>query len=316
MPRPGRSSRATSARGGGAPEEGTWRELQMSPPGFFRGMTLDLGSVLRAAAGVGASPFTPRIEYLNPSPLQPERLPRIQIPSGVSPRMPHFVDTDRLIREKSRQLPPLASGSSVQVRGGLAITRGLTMAHFYLDFPDFGAQWREVNLRGLTEPHCQFLGGNIQVVVAIEVYVLESYRPEVDSTNSAIFALVLEHELHHVRDSIDLAVSFMPARLLGDELSRRYLIDRQSIERRSLSYYFEGHRLPRNVETELDQPRSGLGFETLVRGSIWGPEASRRADALHALELQRYADRIQDLERARVNGRLWRGGPGGDPWRD
>src|SRR3989442_370585 len=145
----------------------------MSPPGFFRGMTLDLGSVLRAAAGVGASPFTPRIEYLNPSPLQPERLPRIQIPSGVSPRMPHFVDTDRLIREKSRQLPPLASGSSVQVRGGLAITRGLTMAHFYLDFPDFGAQWRGGDLPGPPQPHFPVLGRDNPGVVALSAFRAE-----------------------------------------------------------------------------------------------------------------------------------------------
>src|SRR2546426_8291884 len=150
----------------------------MSPPGFFRGMTLDLGSVLRAAAGVGASPFTPRIEYLNPSPLQPERLPRIQIPSGVSPRMPHFVDTDRLIREKSRQLPPLASGSSVQVRGGLAITRGLTMAHFYLDFPDFGAQWREAKLHGLAAPHCPLFGWQLHGRVGIEGLLLGGFCPE------------------------------------------------------------------------------------------------------------------------------------------
>src|SRR3989442_14941894 len=145
----------------------------MTPPGFFRGMTLDLGSVPGPAAGVGASPFAPRIESLNPSPLQPERLPRIQIPSGVSPRMPHFVDTDRLIREKSRQLPPLASGSSVQVRGGLAITRGLTMAHFYLDFPDFGAQWREGNPCRLTQPHRPFLGGDNPGGVGIRGVVLE-----------------------------------------------------------------------------------------------------------------------------------------------
>lgn len=279
-------------------------------------MTLDLGSALRAAARIGASPFTTRIDYFNPSSLQPERLPRIQVPAGVAARMPTFVDMDRLLREKRRQLPPLVGASSVRDPGALSVVRGLTMAHFYLDFSDFGAQWREVNLRGLTEPQWQFLGGSIQIVAAIEVFVLESYRPEVDSTNSALFALILEHELHHVRDSIDIAVSFMPSRLFGDELSQRYLIDRQPMARRSLAHYFEGHRLPRNLATELDQPRSGLGYETLMRGNHWGPEADRRAAALHALELQRYADRIQDLERARINGRLWRGGPGDDPWRD
>jgi hypothetical protein len=253
--------------------------------------------------------FVPRINYLNPLPLPLERYPRIRVEPGISACWPEIVSTDRMV-ELSRN------------EGGtcpLGTVGGLTKAYFYVEFADFKSQWRPVRVSGRREWHWQFQGGAIQLAVGTKIFVRDTYDPGLDATNLAIFALIMEHELHHVFDEIDIIRRDMPSRGQDHSAVRRWLDRREPVPPNVFDRLFSMCSSPRlimdDVLTRLNERPPGFGLEALLL-PFWADIHKRRNKERHDQELQRYQARIDELLRARVNGRLWSGGPGSDPWRN
>jgi cytochrome c-type biogenesis protein CcmH/NrfG len=69
------------------------------------------------------------------------------------------------------------------------------------------------------------------------------------------------------------------------------------------------------VWLRLDERPPGCGFEAQLL-PIWAERHNRKNAQRHQQELQQYRDRIDELQRARVNGHLWSGRAGSDPWHD
>ena len=101
--------------------------------------------------------------------------------------------------------------------GGLGVVHGLTKAEFSLRFSNPGQQWKQVRT-GSGPPFWQFQGGDVFLEVEITVYVLDGDRPHPgDRISNRIFAIIVEHELLHVLDEIDLVSQWMPAQARQDE---------------------------------------------------------------------------------------------------
>ena len=84
---------------------------------------------------------------------------------------------------------------------------------------------------------------------------------------------------------------------------------------RLISGYSTPRRLTDDVWSRLDERPPGFGLEALLL-PVWIEGHNLRNRERHNRELQQYQTRIDDLVRARVNGRLWSGRAGSDPWRD
>jgi hypothetical protein len=254
--------------------------------------------------------YLSRVEYLNPLLVPLDLYPRIRVEPGVSVYFPAMISTERMI-ELSRN----TTGQG----GTLGTVGGLTEAYFYIAFPDFRAQWRPVKVAGARDVSWQFQGGVVTLAVAIKVFVRDAYDPGKDSTNLAIFALIMEHELHHVFDEIELVRQDMPSHARTHPTFQRWLDRQEPVPSSDFNRLFSGYSAPRlfsdDIWLRLDERPPGFALEALLLPN-WINGHNFRNQARHKLELQRYQSRIDDLERARVNGRLWSGDAGSDPWRD
>jgi hypothetical protein len=254
--------------------------------------------------------YVSRVDYLNPLLLPLELYPRIRIEPGVDVRFPAIIPTERMI-ELSR--------NSAAPGGALGTVGGLTEAYFYIEFSDFRSQWRLVRIAGARESFWQFQGGVITLAVGIKIFVRDTYDPGKDATTLAIFALILEHELHHVFDEIDLIKQDMPSQARSHPVFLRWLHRQEPVPPNDFNRLFNGYSAPRlitdDVWSRLDERPPGFGLEALLL-PVWIDGHNLKNRERHHRELQRYQTRIDDLERAQVNGRLWSGGAGSDPWRD
>jgi hypothetical protein len=253
--------------------------------------------------------YLSRVDYLNPLLMPLELYPRIRVEPGVSVRFPAIISTERMI-ELSRN----TTGQG----GTLGTVGGLTEAYFYLEFADFRTQWRPVRIPGARDGHWQFQGGVITLAVAIKVFVRDAYDPGKDSTNLAIFALIMEHELHHVFDEIELVRQDMPSQIRTHPTFQRWLERQEPMPANDFNRLVSGYSAPRLFNDEiwlrLDERPPGFGLEALLL-PIWINGHNQKNHDRHRRELQRYQSRINDLERARINGLLWSGDAGSDPWR-
>lgn len=222
--------------------------------------------------------FRPRISHDSGTRLDAEAY-GIQLPGGLAAehvREPTFVSPERMV---SLLRSERGGGNS------LGVVHGLTRADFSLRFSDLDRQWRLLDV-GCSSPAWVFQGGDIYLETSIDVFVLEGDRPRRnDAVSRQIFAIIMEHELEHVADEIDIVSRWMPSNAYRDRLVRRYLTDAQPLSERTFSHWFRTEH-----------------FEEWLKSGLWAPEHNRRQSEKDSPE--NYAalqDRIDRLRVQQVN---------------
>jgi hypothetical protein len=255
--------------------------------------------------------FVPKVEYLNDLLIPLGLYPRIRVPEGVSARWPRAVDAARLALILRSQPAPLASSGSASLG-----VKGLTRPYFFLRFPDFASQWVR------SGAGYRFTGGDVEMCIAIKIYVLDSRMPNApggDACSEAGFALIMEHEYKHVKDNIDV-IHYMSRRALSKPHVRRWLIDRQAMSTAEYRSWIAGYARARTLSDDLwmHPYPGGVRLETSLL-SDWAAEHNRRSDLLDSPtgeEMTSFSTRLDDLSRNHQLGRHWQGGAGSDPWHD
>jgi len=224
--------------------------------------------------------FKPRISYRDDL-LLPASSYGIRVPAGLSAGSvpaPTYVSPEQMLALRKSQ-------PQHQAGGGIAITHGLTTADFALCFSNFQAQWRQVSANAAV-PFWQFQGGDVYFEVTIGVSVLEGNRPDPnDAESRQIFAILMEHELLHVLDEIDIVSQWMPSRGYQDQMVRRYLGDAQTVDDSMFRHWFRGTR-----------------FQDWLRDGLWTPEHNRRKDIRDsAAAYAPFRQRIEALRIQQVN---------------
>ena len=235
--------------------------------------------VLQQLGGCPVYDFKPRITLGNDQVL-PAGMYGVRVPAGLAPTnvpAPQFIDPTTMVSL-------LQSGSGGH-SGGLGITHGLTVAAFSVTFPNFAQQWRQVRT-GASVPFWQFTGGDVFFDTRISVYVLEGDRPQPnDDLSRQIFAIIMEHELLHVLDEVDIVSRWLAPEAYRDDKVLKYLSNAEPVDNGMFETWFRGD-----------------GFSNWIKG-IWAPEHNRRGglrDAAHqyaALQQQIDALRIQITNR-------------------
>jgi hypothetical protein len=226
---------------------------------------------------VGACPvyqFKPRISFGNDL-LLPAALYGIRLPAGLSATSvpaPNFVDPTTMI--SLLRSPGRGHGR------GLGVTHGLTTAEFAVSFSNLAQQWRQVRTSSAL-PTWQFQGGDVFFDVTITVYVLEGDRPQPnDDLSRRLFAVIMEHELLHVLDDIDIVSRWIAAEAYKDNKVLKYLSNAEAVDNAMFQSWFRG-----------------TGFSNWLKDGLWTPEHNRRGsirDAAHQYAaLQRQIDDIR-----------------------
>jgi hypothetical protein len=179
--------------------------------------------------------FQPRIRFVNELRLPPSFY-RIRVPPGLSEHsvpQPIFVSPQRML-----QL--LRSRSQSNPSGNLGVPHGLTTAEFSLAFSAFANQWRQVPTPAAT-PTWVFQGGDIILEVAIGLYVLEGDRPiPNDAPSEEIYRIIVEHELLHVSDEIDIIRNWFPPVATRDAKVQQFLAQSQPLDGPTFQHWFRG----------------------------------------------------------------------------
>jgi hypothetical protein len=218
--------------------------------------------------------FKPRISFTNDK-LLPASMYGIRLPAGLpatSAPAPNFVDPTTMVS--------LLRSSSGGHGRGLGVTHGLTTTEFAVTFPNPAQQWREVST-GTAVPRWQFQGGDVFFDATITVYVLEGDRPQPnDDLSRRLFAIIMEHELLHVLDEIDIVSRWMAPEASKDEKVVKYLSNAEPVDNAMFQSWFRGS-----------------GFSDWLKNGPWVAEHNRRGsirDAAHQYAaLQRQIDDIR-----------------------
>ncbi len=230
--------------------------------------------VLQQLSGCPVYQFKPRISFGNDL-LLPAAMYGIRAPAGLSSTSvpaPNFIDPTTMV-----SLLRSASGGHGR---GLGVTHGLTTSEFAVTFANPAQQWRQVRT-GAAVPSWQFQGGDVFFDTTITVYVLEGDRPQPgDDLSRQLFAIIMEHELLHVLDEIDIVSRWMADEAYKDEKVLRYLSNAQPVDNAMFQSWFRGS-----------------GFSNWLKDGLWAPEHNRRGsvrDAAHQYAaLQRRIDDIR-----------------------
>ena len=229
--------------------------------------------MLQQLSGCPVYHFRPRISFGNDVPLA-AATSGVQVPPGLpstSVRAPTFVDPTTMVSM-------LQSADSGHGRG-LGVVHGLTVTEFAVTFPNPAQQWRQVRT-GAPLPFWQFQGGDVFFDTTITVYVLEGDRPQTnDDLSRQLFAIIMEHELLHVFDEIDIVSRWIPAEACRDDKVLKYLTNAEPVDDAMFRSWFRGR-----------------GFSNWLKDGLWVPEHNRRKsirDAPH--EYATLQSRIDDI---------------------
>jgi hypothetical protein len=206
--------------------------------------------------------FEPRVQYSNQLLLPLGLYPPIHVPPGMTVYAPIFVS--------AREMQRLAPSRTIRV------VAGLTEVQFSLRFANFSHQWQQTRSGG-SATRWQFQGGAVCLDLTVSLYVAEGFQQD-----ARIFATIMEHELLHVYDEIDLVKRYMPAEAVRDQYVQRYLIERRVIDDSMFQHWFRSS-----------------GFEQWIRDGIWAPEHNRRGQVRDSgPEWNRYREKIDAFMRA------------------
>jgi hypothetical protein len=215
--------------------------------------------VLQQLSGCPVYEFKPQISFANG--LIAPAMYGLRVPSGLPPTSvpaPTFVDPTKMV--SLLQSPDSSHG------GGLGVVHGLTVTEFAVTFPN-PAQWQQVPAKTRL-PSWQFHGGDVFFDTKIAVYVLEGDRPQAnDDLSRQLFSIIMEHELLHVLDEIDIVSRWMASEAAKDDKVLKYLSNAEPVDNAMFENWFRGS-----------------GFTNWIKDGLWVPEHNRRKsirDAAH-----------------------------------
>lgn len=235
--------------------------------------------MLQQQGGCPVYKLKPRISFGNDQLLDAGSY-RIQIPPQLAASNAHapvFVDAGKI-----NSLRQTAGGGHGP---GLGVTHGLTVTDIDIGFSNLSQQWRQVRTSAAM-PSWQFVGGDVFLDATITVYVYDGDRPDLsDKLKTDIFAIIMQHELLHVLDEIDIVSRWMVPQVYSDEKVTRYLTNAELVDYSMFRSWFQGDL-----------------FSNWLKDGIWAPEHNRRGslrDGAH--QYAKLQSEIQDLQVQMIN---------------
>lgn len=194
-----------------------------------------------------------------------------RLPAPHQTPAPAFVSLADLVRV--RQERQRLYGYTPPASSALDIAAGFTDARFSVRFVDFATQWRRDG------DYQVYLGGTVRLAFRLRIYADERTRP---AARHACLALLMNHELLHLRDDIEIATGWLGAALERDPFVRGAL---------TVGSRVRVDRFTPDIQGAGDG--AGSYLERRIIQSVYLPEEFRRAAALHAArphDIQRLSD--------------------------
>lgn len=221
--------------------------------------------------------FQPRVRVANPKRLSTSAY-RIHPPRNVKTIPdPLYVDVTAMNK--------LLRNGIVGRSASLSITSGLVVPKFSVEFSDFKRQWKCVSGSG-QNAQWQFQGGKVYFQVELSLYILKLYRPvSGDSCSLRMFEVVMDHELEHISDEIDIVTNWLPPRAYRDRLVKRYFSEAQPLVDKTFRHWFKSP-----------------AFTDWIKSGLWVKEHNRRAGFRDApAQYQRVQNQINTLQALQTN---------------
>jgi len=208
--------------------------------------------------------FRTRVVWRNTQ-IWPASSRRFRVPRAIGAndvRVPIYVSANQMQR--------LAPSRTI------AVVAGLTEADVAWRFDDIRRQWQQLPPAPGTAPRWQFQGGVVHLELSLALYVAEGFRrfPQILST-------IMEHELLHVVDELQVLSQELVAAAQRNPTVRRYLTEGTPMLDRQYQSWVPGDR-----------------FTVVLREEIWAPLHNRRARARDSGPgWEAYRRRIDELMR-------------------
>ncbi len=211
---------------------------------------------------MGAAIFVGQVNFVNQLLLPRGLYPEINVPSDVTvyDAIPKTLAEMVTISIDRRNQYAYTTESNYN---GFSFPAGYTRSDLSVRFADFDRQWQ------CTNGQWRYLGGRIELNLSLAVYA--DRRAE---SKPRCWAMILEHELLHARDEIEIVKNYLPNTLNNSPIVRGFLQQPTSAA---------------DFDRAIRGTGAGAGseFEQRIQRIIWVPESSRRAAQLH---LQRPGD--------------------------
>jgi hypothetical protein len=200
--------------------------------------------------------FNSSVNYTNQLLFPRELYPPIDIPpevvvyDGIAKTRADMVNMATERRNRYQYLP----NSSDRM---LVLPVGYTLSDLAVRFEDIDRQWDCRNQRWY------FCGGRIKLELTLGIYIT---REAINKPGC--WAMILEHEMRHVMDELDIVHNFLPQTLASSPRTRGFL---------------QGAILDDDFDRVIRGSGAGEGseFEQNIQRFVWVIESSNRATALH-----------------------------------
>ena len=146
---------------------------------------------------------------------------------------PKFVSDSEMLHLKN----------SSQIKTGKATrTGGLVKTEFALEFDELSRQWKSE--KSGARNMMRFQGGVVHLQITIGVYLLHRFKPKKGNPDSEdLFSVIMEHELIHVADDIDIVSNWLPPRVRQDRQVIANLDYLNPIVERSYNHWIKKRKL-------------------------------------------------------------------------
>jgi hypothetical protein len=136
------------------------------------------------------------------------------------------------------------------------IVSGLVTAKFSLSFANLVSQWKQLPQKS-GPSKWQFQGGEVYLQSLIGLYLLEDRKPQKnDSRSRSIFRIIMEHELEHVLDDMEIVKTWLPAFAYKDDIVDRYLGQGQMMDDSMFQQFIKGPKLQAWLEGPWQDERN------------------------------------------------------------
>ena len=208
-----------------------------------------------AAPPAGQPTFSARVVYQSDHAVPADVRKRIGVPAGVEARQPFYASLAGIVQVRQARQRRFA----YQDTGLGGIAAGFTDTDLAVAFADFDKSWQRDG------EIWKFLGGELVLTLSIGVHIDERTKQR-----RRCMELILEHELLHVRDEIDIVTNWLPAAALEDAVVRASLTAAARVPAGHFDQWVRGDGDGRNSD-----------LERRLQRSLYIGESSDRAAKLH-----------------------------------
>jgi len=199
----------------------------------------------------GSPTFSARIVYQSDHPVPAEIKKRISVPAGVEARQPFYASLAGIVQVRQARQRRF----NYQQDSGLGgIAAGFTDTDLAVAFADFARSWQRDG------EVWKFLGGELVLTLSVGVHIDERTK---QAGRRRCMEMILEHELLHVRDEIDIVTNWLPAAVLADSFVRASLSAAARVSAKHFDDWIRGNGdgggsdLERRLQRELYIGESG-----------------------------------------------------------